>query len=47
MQLEGSLKEIKTKNALKMDNVMLLDFGVWSRLWLCYSSINFFPSFSV
>ena len=40
MQLAGSLKEIKTKNTLKMDNIMMLNFGVFSMLWLCYSSIS-------
>ena len=28
MELEGSLKEIKTKNTLKMDNIMMLNYGV-------------------
>ena len=28
IKLEGSLKEIKTKNTLKMDNIMMLNFGV-------------------
>ena len=40
MQLAGSLKEIKTKNTLKIDNIMILNFGVQLMLWLCYSSIS-------
>lgn len=28
MQLEGNLKEIKRKNILKVDNIMMLNFGV-------------------